>query len=214
MSNIYAPVVPGYDYVRINPHGGYKGERKRGLQLRTVVCVFLLRGEIVARASSLRILDVEIAELSSLQIRCPIPDHLLLKEKLSSSSSREQYRVKWDSMRLERRLSPHPEHNEVELPNSTVTFNVCNMHRLEAALLPLNPADGLCTGPNRSSCQSASGATNKHLRRAKQGPETQTVGSKAKAASVSSQYLHRLSLCTATSRSSRAQLVEWIEYHK
>jgi hypothetical protein len=239
-ANIYAPVVPGYDYVRANPKG-YKGERKRGLQSRTVVCVYLLRSEVVARASSLRILDVEIAELSTIQIRCPIPDHLLLTHSLSTGTSpttdtsphslllphspRVSHSriticvVKWDSMRIERRLSPHPEHKESELPNSTETFRVCNMHRLQPASLPLTkslapPLSVKCTAANHTLCSKDKYTHLRHEPEQKQDMSQSHTSSHPHSVSSTKQYLHKLSLCTATARSSRSHLVEWIEYHK
>lgn len=187
--------------MRANHKGGYRGELKRGLQMRTVVCVFLLHGREVARGSSLRILDVEIAELSSLQIRCPIPDYLHLQPPSSGAASS----YPWDSMRLERRLSPHPEHREAHLSNSTLPFPVCNMHRLEAVRAP----SYRCTS-NRSACFPVTARKPTPQKYTPSSKQTQTLVQ----TQVQSQYLYKLSLCTATSRASRPQLVEWIEYHR
>ena len=163
--------------------------------MRTVVCVFLLDDEVVARESSLRILDVEIAELSTIQIRCPIPDNLRVIERSQLDKDAENISPvpTWDRMQIERRLSSNPDHGELNLPNSTEIFPVCNMHRLEMAMVQQTP--GSCPYSNNTPC-------NKGAKRNKLGH------------SISHSYLYKLSLCTATSRSFRPQLVEWIEYHR
>lgn len=146
--NVYVTVDNSYDYVRQNTHLG-DGELARGIQGNFVYCIFLNQGHIVESLRSLRIKDVEIAELSSIQIRCPLP----------------RATVMWDRMRIERILSKSGE--ESNLPNSTESFGVCP-DPLEEAGLSLQPFD----------------------------------------------YMYKLSVCTATDRSHRAQLVEWIEYHR
>ena len=151
--NIYVPVDNDYDYVRSNSK--LSGELGRGIQGYFVYCVYLSKGEEVARVRSRKILDVEIAELSTIQIRCPLPDES----------------KKWDHMRIERILSSLPE--ERHLINSTEPFKVC--------------ADPSHDPP----------------------PQGQTESNVDR-----DSYKYKLSVCTATARSSRAHLVEWIEYHR
>jgi hypothetical protein len=120
--NIYVDVDPSFDYARFNR--GFRGEIGKGLQMSYCQCVYLNDQVEVARVRSWRIDDVEIAELSSLQIRCPLP--------FSSSSFLE-----WNQMRVERILSHLPE--ERYLPNSSLPFTVCrDSTHLPSALVPKN----------------------------------------------------------------------------
>jgi hypothetical protein len=113
--NIYVAVDPSFDYARFNSN--LRGEIGKGLQRSYCECVYLDRGGIeVARVQSHRIDDVEIAELSSLQIRCPLPPPL----------------VQWNQMRIERRLSELPE--ERDLPKSSLPFTVCQDITLSSPL--------------------------------------------------------------------------------
>jgi hypothetical protein len=146
--NVYVPVDNSYDYVRRNDNLG-NGELARGIQGYFVFCIYMYGGHTVESLKSFRILDVEIAELSSIQIRCPLPPLTTV----------------WDEMRIERILSTSPE--EKMLPNSTEPFKVCP-----------DPLESRAFSPQNFD------------------------------------YKFRLSVCTATDRTSRAQLVEWIEYHR
>jgi hypothetical protein len=151
--NIYVPTDSTFDYVRFNSK--LRGELGKGLQLNYCMCVYLKDEMEVQRIRSKRIDDVEIAELSSIQIRCPLPP-----------SS-----ISWNKMRVERFLSHFPE--ERNLPNRSRTFSVCHLNE--------NP--------------------NPKIHRA--FPHNIS----------SSDTEYDLTLCTATSRTYRPHLVEWLEYH-
>jgi hypothetical protein len=153
--NIYVPTDSSFDYVRFNSN--LRGELGKGLQLNYCLCVYFRDNIEVERIRSKRIDDVEIAELSSIQIRCPLPPPS----------------VSWNTMRVERFLSDLPE--ERNLPNSSKTFSVCHLKD--------NPDPKI----HRSFPQNTS--------------------------SLSSATEYDLTLCTATSRTYRPHLVEWLEYH-
>lgn len=99
-SSILAPVDNNYDYIRDRDGiPGYMGN--------TVICSYLLNGIVVGKITSRRINDEDSAEMSSIQIRCPVP-----------------YRASWTHIRIEREVIIGDLIDKVR-QNHTVAFPVC-----------------------------------------------------------------------------------------
>ena len=118
-SNILVPVNNTFDYARDNY--GIPGELGVGLMGHYVNCVSLLQGKPAVTIQSHLIRDMYAAELSTLQIRCPVP----------------AAEVKWDSLRLERIFSD-PHHQRLNA--GAVAYPVCPQHRTVSDALQAMPS--------------------------------------------------------------------------
>lgn len=111
--NIYVETDPLYNYVGTNHHLDDE-ELREGILNRYVTCLFVDKEDnIVFSERSLRIADDDIAELATLQIRCPAPPS----------------NVSWYHMRLER-LNNYKQGTN----SSTAAFPVCRSNQLHSSV--------------------------------------------------------------------------------
>eukprot|EP01041_Mallomonas_annulata_P002579 gene2579-5041_t len=169
-SSILVPFDINYDYAR--------GTRTNpGLMDKHVVCAFIKNGEVVSRITSRRIEDEDSAEMSTMQIRCPVP-----------------YKKEWTHLRLERKLTQGDYIDRVR-QNYTDMFPVCRMKSYH------NNNNNIA-------------ATTDFANKSPYPPFQASRDHKLPLGKHTATGQYSLAVCTATSRSVREELVEWIEYHK